>query len=235
MEKKLQKISKRYDRFSIIYDWIEAPIEKRYYSKWREILLHNLKGEVMRNLPKANFCDAKGRAHALKCGARPLSVLEVGVGTGKNLPYYDPNRVELTAIDINKKMMDRAKERANQLKLKVNFRLIDSEKFPFPADSFDYVVATFVLCSVNNQETVLKEMERVLKPEGKILLLEHVLSKNKLIAFWQQLHNPLTKFLVGFNINRDTVGTIRKIGLKIITEKNLVLKDVFKQLELQKG
>lgn len=206
MEKKVKQISNKYNRFSIIYDWIETPIERKYFSRWRKKLLGNIKGRV----------------------------LEVGVGTGKNLPYYNPGQVELTAVDISEKMMDKAKERAEQLKWKVNFKLLDSEKFPFPDNSFDYVVVTFVLCSVGNQETVLKEMNRVLKPTGKILLLEHVLSKNKLIALWQRLHNPLTKFLVGVNINRDTVGMIRKSGLQIITEKNLAIKDVFKRVEAVK-
>ncbi len=206
MEKKVKQISNKYNRFSIIYDWIETPIERKYFSRWRKKLLGNIKGRV----------------------------LEVGVGTGKNLPYYNPGQVELTAVDISEKMMDKAKERAEQLKWKVNFKLLDSEKFPFPDNSFDYVVVTFVLCSVGNQETVLKEMNRVLKPTGKILLLEHVLSKNKLIALWQRLHNPLTKFLVGVNINRDTVGMIRKSQLKIIREENLAIKDVFKRVEVVK-
>ena len=161
-------------------------------------------------------------------------ILEVGVGTGKNLPYYNQNQVELTAIDISERMMDKAKERAEQLKFKVNFKLVDSEKFPFPDNSFDYVINTFVLCSVASPKTVLKEMDRVLKPKGKILMLEHVLSKNRLIALFQRLHNPLTKFQVGINIDRDTIGTISKSHLQIIAERDMAIKDVFKQLELQK-
>src|SRR3989344_2294835 len=152
-QNEVKKISNKYNRFSIIYDWIESPIERKYFSKWRKSLLGNIKGKV----------------------------LELGVGTGKNLPYYNPKQVELTAIDISEKMMDKAKERAEQLKFKINFKLVDSEKFPFPDNSFDYVINTFVLCSVASPKTVLKEMDRVLKPKGKILMLEHVLSKNKLI------------------------------------------------------
>ena len=202
----VKKISSKYNRFSAVNDWMEAPIEKKYFSKWRKSLLGDIKGKV----------------------------LEVGVGTGKNLPYYSKDQVELTAIDISKKMMDKAKERAEQLKFKINFKLVDSEKFPFPNNSFDYIITTFVLCSVASPETVLKEMDRVLKPTGKILLLEHVLSKNKLIRLFQRLHNPLTKFLVGVNIDRDTIGTISKSHLQIIAERDMAIKDVFKQLELQK-
>ena len=71
-------------------------------------------------------------------------------------------------------------------------------------------------------------MRRVCKPNGRIIMIEHVLSKNSLIALWQRLHSPLTRWLVGVNIDRDTAGNIRKAGLKIIKEENIALKDVFK-------
>ena len=91
-----------------------------------------------------------------------------------------------------------------------------------------------VLCSVSNQEKMLHEMKRVVKINGKIILLEHVLSKNKLIAFFEHLHNPITRFLFGFEINRDTINSIKKSGLKIVKEKNIGLVDIFKELVVKK-
>ncbi|MBU0460346.1 MAG: class I SAM-dependent methyltransferase [Nanoarchaeota archaeon] len=206
MKTTIKKIGKRYNRFSTIYDFVETPIEKKYFSKWRKKLLSNIKGKV----------------------------LEVGVGTGKNLPYYNHNRVELTAIDISGGMLKKAEKKAEKINFKVKFKVVGSEKFTFPDNSFDYIVATFVLCSVADQQTVLSEMKRVLKKEGRILLLEHVLSKNRLMALFQWLHNPFTRSLFGFNINRDTLGTIKKSRLQIITEKNLAWRDVFKMIEMKK-
>ena len=206
MKTTTKQIKKRYNRFSYFYDWIETPIEKRLFSKWRKEILSNLKGKI----------------------------LEIGVGTGKNLKYYHYDKVDLTAIDISEGTLNRAETKAEKLNLKVNFKLINSEKLPFVSNSFDYVVATFVLCSVSNQETILKEIKRVLKPKGKIILLEHVLSKNKLIALFQHVHNPITRFIFGFNVDRDTVRSIESAGLKIVKEKDLAIKDVFKQLEVEK-
>ena len=71
-------------------------------------------------------------------------------------------------------------------------------------------------------------MRRVCKPDGKIIMVEHVLSRNKFIAFLQHIHNPITRFLFGYNVNRDTINNIKKAGLRIIKEENLALNDIFK-------
>ena len=194
------QIKKKYNRFSLFYDLVEWPIEKLLFSKWRKKLLKNSKGKV----------------------------LEIGVGTGKNLSYYNYHKIDLTVIDISKGMLNRAKEKAKKHDFPVKFKLANSEKLPFEDNSFDYIVCTFVLCSVSDQVKILKEMKRVLKKKGKILFLEHMLSRNKFIAFLEHLHNPITKFLFGFNINRKTIENIKKSGLKIVKDKNIAVKDVFK-------
>ena len=201
-----KQISKKYNRFSYIYDFLERPIEKRLFSKWRKEALKEVKGRV----------------------------LEVGVGTGKNLPYYDYNEVDLTAVDISEGMLNKAKKMAKEKSYSVNFKLLKTEILPFNDNTFDYIICTFVLCSVPDQKKILEEMKSVLKDSGKIIFLEHGLSKNKLIAFLENLHNPITKFLVGVNVNRDTAENIKKYGLKIIKEENLALKDVFKKIEAKK-
>ncbi|MBT4805214.1 class I SAM-dependent methyltransferase [Candidatus Woesearchaeota archaeon] len=200
------QIKKKYNRFSLFYDLVEWPIEKLLFSKWRKKLLKNSKGKV----------------------------LEIGVGTGKNLSYYNYHKIDLTVIDISKGMLNRAKEKAKKHDFPVKFKLANSEKLPFEDNSFDYIVCTFVLCSVSDQVKILKEMKRVLKKKGKILFLEHMLSRNKFIAFLEHLHNPITKFLFGFNINRKTIENIKKSGLKIVKDKNIAVKDVFKELEVTK-
>ena len=112
---------------------------------------------------------------------------------------------------------------------------MDAQDLKFKENTFDYVLCTFVLCSVPNPVKTLKEMKRVLKPKGEIIMLEHVLSKNKLIRLYQDIHNPFTKFLFSCNVNRNTIENIKKANLKIKTEKNLALKDVFKFIICKKN
>ena len=161
-------------------------------------------------------------------------VLEIGVGTGRNLPYYDYNKVDLTVIDISEGMLNKAREKARKHKFPVKFKLVNSEKLPFKNNSFDQIICTFVLCSVSDPVKILKEMKRVLNKKGKILFLEHMLSKNKIIAFLEHIHNPIMKYLFGYNINRNTIKNIKKSDLKIVKEKDIAMKDVYKELEVTK-
>ena len=115
-------VSKRFDRIAWIYDFMESPMETLSVSAWRSELLSNVRGKV----------------------------LEVGVGTGKNLPYY-PEGIELTGIDISLKMLERAKQKADTLKIKAGLLLMDIEKMTFPDRYFDTIVSTFVFCSESVQ------------------------------------------------------------------------------------
>lgn len=196
---KEKSVEEKYNRFSVVYDALEWPIEKLLFSKWRKRIIG----------------DARGK------------ILEVGVGTGKNLPYYS-NNAKVTGIDISSGMLKKAIKKSKKLKLNCSLLLMDAESMKFGNNSFGNVLCTFILCSVPEPVKVLEEMRRVCKPNGRILMMEHVVSKNWLIALWQKIHNPITQWLVGVNINRDTVGNIRTAGLKIIKEENLALKDVFK-------
>ena len=202
----LKQVKSRYNRFSKFFDLLESPVEWLVFSKWRERYLKNLRGKV----------------------------LEIGVGTGKNLPYFNYKKINLTGIDLSPGMLEKAKEKARENKYKVDLKLGNAERLSFQDNSFDWVVCTFLLCSVPNPEKAIKEMKRVVKKRGKIIFLEHVRSRNKLILLWQKIHNPITRFLLGFNVDRDTIKTIKKSGLKIKSEKNLALIDVFKKLEVSK-
>lgn len=201
----LSQVTKKYNRAAALYNILEWPIEKIFYQRWRKDLLKSVRGNV----------------------------LEIGVGTGKNLPFYNYTKCNLTAVDISKGMLNKAKKLAQKKNFPVKFKLTTTD-LPFEDNTFDYIVCTFVLCSVPEQKEVLQQMKRVLKPQGTILFLEHVLSKNKFFAFIERLHNPITKWLLGVSINRDTIASIREIGLKITKEQNLALKDIFKRIEVTK-
>lgn len=135
-------------------------------------------------------------------------VLEVGVGTGANMPYY-PARVQVTAIDIAENMLARAKVRATKLGVDLELRQMDVEHLDFTDGRFDYVVASFVFCSVPDPVAGLREARRVLKPDGVLLLLEHVRSENVVVGKLMDVLNPVVVRVAGANINRHTVDNVR--------------------------
>lgn len=198
---KTYKIKSRYNRYAYFYDILEAPVEFLVFGKWRKSILEHLKGRI----------------------------LEVGIGTGKNLKYY-PDGCEIIGIDFSEKMLEKAKPKANDKDM-VSLIRMDGQKLGFNSNIFDYVITTFVLCSIPDPIVALEEMKRVCKINGKIIMLEHVKSKNQLIAIIEEIHNPITLFLFGFNVNRDTIENVKNAGLNIIEEKNLALKDVFKLIK----
>ncbi len=191
-------IRRRYDRVALIYDLMEGP------------------GGVMNRWRRALWSRASGR------------VLEVGVGTGRNMPYYPPG-VQVTAIDFSPRMLERARKRAARLGLGVDLRLMDAQQMDFPDGSFDTVVTTCVFCSVPDPVLGLREVRRVCRPDGQVLLLEHVRSRMPLVGELLDILNPITTLLIGVNINRDTVGNIRRAGLVIVEEKDLWL-DILKEI-----
>jgi len=200
-----QAARRRYDRIAPIYDFMEGLVERSRYSRWREMLWDKVDG---------------GR------------VLEVGVGTGKNFPYY-PHEAEITAIDFSERMLQRARAKAAKLGVKVRLEQMDVQQLDFDDDSFDAVVGTFVFCSVPDPVRGLKEIRRVCRPGGRVLLLEHVLSANRLLAWLMNLVNPLVASLIGPNINRRTVENVAQSGLKVEQVTDLAA-GIFKLIEARK-
>lgn len=196
---------KRYNRIAPVYDFMEGVVERSRYSKWREMLWDRVEGS---------------------------NILEVGVGTGKNFPYY-PGGVEITAIDFSDKMLSRARDKARKQGVQVDLRQMDVQNLEFEDDTFDTVVASFVFCSVPDPIQGLKEVERVCKPGGNVLLLEHVLSANRILAWLMNLANPIAVRVVGANINRRTVENVSKSGLKVEQVTDLDL-GIFKLIEARK-
>lgn len=138
--------------------------------------------------------------------------LEVGVGTGKNLDYYAAG-VHVVGIDVSEGMLKRARRRVPTAS--VSLQRADIQQAPFPDDSFDTIVATTVFCSVADPVVGLREVARVVKPEGQILLLEHVRPRQWLLGRLFDLFNPITRGVFGFNINRKTEENIVAAGLRI--------------------
>ncbi|MBM4271864.1 MAG: methyltransferase domain-containing protein [Deltaproteobacteria bacterium] len=195
------KVKERFDRIAWIYDFMESPMEMLSVSKWRKELLSTVRGKV----------------------------LEVGIGTGKNLIYY-PEGTMLTGIDISPRMLERAKRKSASLEITAELLLMDVEQMTFPDRSFDYVVSTFVFCSVPDPIKGLKEVKRVMKNDGNALFLEHVRSENHLLGKIMDVLNPAVRSLIGPNINRRTVDNIRMAGLEIISTENMGGSKIMKRV-----
>lgn len=147
-------------------------------------------------------------------------VLEVGVGTGKNIPFY-PKDVEVTAIDFSEKMLEKAVKKRDELGAKVDLRLMDAQKMDFPDRTFDTVITTCVFCTVPDPVAGLREIRRVCKPDGQVVMLEHVRSCRPVLGALMDWLNPLVYGLIGTNINRDTVENVKKAGLTVTRVEKL--------------
>jgi len=158
-------------------------------------------------------------------------VLEVGIGAGANLPFY-PEGIELTGIDFSPNMLKYAELRAHELQREVALLEMDAQQMQFEDNTFDFAVATCVFCSVPDPVAGMKEMLRVCKPAGTILLLEHMRSENPFVGKIMDLVNPLTVRLTGANINRKTLDNIARAGLRL--EKNeQLLSSIVRRLTLR--
>jgi ubiquinone/menaquinone biosynthesis C-methylase UbiE len=146
----------------------------------------------------------------------PGRILEIGVGTGKNVPFY-PAGAAVTGIDISPQMLLRARRAALDLGREVDLRVGDAQALDFPDAAFNTAVGTFVFCSVPDAAKGLAELGRVVKPGGDIWLLEHVRVDKPVIGALMDILNPLVVPLMGANINRRTVENVRTAGLEIVS------------------
>jgi ubiquinone/menaquinone biosynthesis C-methylase UbiE len=177
-----------YDRIAGLYAFSESL--ERYWPfrvDWRARLLRHLTG---------------------------TEVLEVGIGTGANLPYYPPG-IHLVGIDTSRAMLAVASQRAQACNQPVALQVMDVQELTFPDNSFDTVVASLVFCAVTDPVQGLREVRRVCRPEGRVLLMEHVRPRG-LLGVLADAATHISSPLFGEHFNRRTVDTVERAGLKLI-------------------
>jgi len=184
---------------------VEGLVERPGHSRWRSLLWSKVEG---------------------------TQVLEIGVGTGQNFSYYPPD-VAVTAIDLSGAMLKRAEARAGEMGLSLRLRQMDAQRLRFEDNSFDTVVASFVFCSVPDPVRGLAEARRVCRPGGKVVLLEHVLSANRVLARLMNLANPVAVWAAREHINRRTVEGVTRSGLAVQEVTELAL-GIVKLVEARK-
>ena len=155
-----------------------------------------------------------GDGRAWVCSKARGDVLEVAVGTGRNLPFY-PQGVRLTGLDVSRSMLAIARRRAAALGREVDFRQGDAQALPFPDAAFDTVVCTFSLCSIPDDRRAIAEMKRVLRPGGRLLLIDHVPSTARLWRDVQRLLEQVTLRLEGQHMLRRPLEHVRAEGFEI--------------------
>jgi ubiquinone/menaquinone biosynthesis C-methylase UbiE len=138
-------------------------------------------------------------------------ILEIGFGTGLNLPNYPDHVRKITAIDPSSGMNRIARKRIAQSPINVDVRMLSGEELPLGDLTFDCVVSTWTLCSIPGVERALGEVYRVLKPGGRFIYLEHGQSDDPKVQRWQRRLNPIQRrFAVGCRLDLDVVGVIKE-------------------------
>jgi ubiquinone/menaquinone biosynthesis C-methylase UbiE len=161
---------------------------------------------------------AGGRGWA--CAQARGEVLEIAFGTGRNLPHY-PADVHLTAVELSPQMLKIASMRAEELGRDVDLRIGDAQALEFKDHSFDTVVITFGLCTIPDDRTAAAEAHRVLRPGGRLVLLEHVRSPSLPIRAVQRVLDPLSVRFAADHLVRDPLDYLAGVGFEIETVQRL--------------
>ena len=166
---------------------------------------------VMASTEEAGLRDARRELLAEARGR----VVEIGAGTGVNVELYPEAVSELVLTEPEEPMARRLRERAGSAQVVV----APAEALPFADDSFDTAVCTLVLCTVPDQDAAIAEIHRVLKPGGRILLIEHVRAADPGLAKWQDRLDGFQKRIAhGCHANRDTAAALRRGGFAVDVE-----------------
>jgi ubiquinone/menaquinone biosynthesis C-methylase UbiE len=144
-------------------------------------------------------------------------VLEIGIGSGLNLPYYNPENIRsLTAIDPSEEIWKLNRYHMDNLKFDFKFLKSFAEDLPLQDSKYDTVVITYTLCTIKDTVKAMDEIKRVLKPGGKLLFCEHGVAPDQNIRFWQNTINPVWKRVGGgCNLNKNIPYLIESNGFKI--------------------
>lgn len=149
-------------------------------------------------------------------------VLEVAAGTGKNFRHY-PRTCQITAVDFTPAMLEITRKRAARLGLRVSFEIMDAEALAFRAGRFDTVVSTLSVCTFPDPVAALRELARVCRPEGRILLLEHGRSDREWLGRWQDRRAERHARTLGCRWNREPLELMRQAGLKVLAARRTLL------------
>ena len=151
-------------------------------------------------------------------------VLEIGMGTGRNLPFYDRSKLtQLVGVDPALQMHRLAQRRSQKAGIDVELVGLSAERLPLPDDSFDTVVCTYTLCSIPDPLAALREVRRVLKPGGQFLFCEHGRAPDASLAQWQQRIEPLWKPLAGgCHLTRDVPLLLQEAGLNAQVQQGYI-------------
>lgn len=196
-------VKEKYNRISSVYDFLKRGDMRR----WKQIQI-----------------DFFSQLHG--------KILYVGIGPGPEIVNFPPG-LDIVAIDLSRNMMELARERAANYKGKFKLINMNVESLGFPDNSFDSVLTVCVFCTVENPVQGLEELRRVLKPDGKLFMFEHVISKNPVYALSLKWFSLFTTMLSGTHLDRDTVANLGKAGFKIESNRNVYL-DIVKTLVAHK-
>jgi phosphatidylethanolamine/phosphatidyl-N-methylethanolamine N-methyltransferase len=160
-------------------------------------------------------------------------VLEVGVGTGLSLPYY-PRGCQVTGIDISEAMLELARERAREIgRADVDLRWMDAHALAFPAESFDHVLAPYVISVVPEPRRVVEEMCRVCRPGGTVVVVNRFASENPLLRRLERLATPLSQW-IGFRLDVPLDSVTRSPGMDLVRLQRVNLFGWWRLVELER-
>ena len=178
-------------------------LRKRVFALTYDRMSRKSEDAGLRALRQGLLSDADGR------------VLEIGGGTGANLPFYGGNIESLVVAEPEPPMLRRLQRKAREHSPLTTVVRAPAEDLPFEDDTFDVVVSTLVLCGVEDQPRALREARRVLHPGGRLLFIEHVRSDDPQLARFQDRMNWLNRLVVHCDCNRPTLATIEAEGFSV--------------------
>jgi ubiquinone/menaquinone biosynthesis C-methylase UbiE len=191
-----------------VSDAVWGPFFARFYDR----MTARTEGAGLRDKRRTLLGRASGRT------------LELGAGTGANLELYPDTVTELVLTEPDEHMRAQLERKLSEAGRTAEVVAADSQHLPFPDDSFDTVVGTLVFCTIDDPAAALREARRVLKPDGRLLFIEHVRAQDEKLARWQdRLERPWGWMGRGCHPNRDTLATIRAAGLDVVEVDNDVI------------
>jgi len=141
--------------------------------------------------------------------------IEVGVGSGLNIPFYSPGVTRVVGVDFSGEMLHHARQRSHGLDIPLAFVQADAEALPFPDATFDTVAISLALCTIPDPVQALLELGRVCRPGGRIVMLEHVRSTARPLAALQRALSPLNERAIGCHLDRETFDLARSLGFSV--------------------